>query len=53
MIKCNGCKNISQQALIVHEIHYECDGWPVEAIPVCPICHDTDIQKYEGNDLYD
>lgn len=53
MIKCNACKSISQDVLIVHEIHYECPGWPVEAVPVCPVCHDTDVEKFEGNDLCD
>ena len=53
MIKCNTCGQVSQEALVINEVHYECDEWPIEAIPVCPVCHDTDIQKYEGNDLYD
>lgn len=50
MIKCNACKNISQEALVIKEVHFECDEWPYEAIPVCPVCHDTDIEKFEGMD---
>ncbi len=53
MIKCNTCEHISQDALILKEVHYECDEWPFEAIPVCPFCHDTDIERFEGNDFYD
>jgi len=50
MVKCNSCGYVSQEALILKEIHYECCEWPFEAIPVCPCCHDTDIEYFEGND---
>ncbi|MBQ2897908.1 MAG: hypothetical protein IJE46_06290 [Clostridia bacterium] len=53
MIKCNSCESVSQDALILKEVHYECDGNPYEAIPVCPYCYDTDIFAYEGNDFDD
>ena len=53
MIKCSACGCISQQALVLKEVHYECPEWPEEEIPVCPLCHDTDINKIEGNDWYD
>jgi len=50
MIKCNTCKRVSQEPLILEEVHYECDEWPIEVIPVCPVCHDTDIESFEGID---
>ena len=53
MIKCNTCGQVSQEALVIKEVHYECDEWPYEEIPVCPVCCDTDIKKFEGMDLYD
>lgn len=53
MIICNSCKKVSQDALILKEVHYECDGFPFEIIPVCPYCRDTDIIRYEGNDFND
>ena len=53
MILCNSCKRISQDVLLLKEVHDECDGYCYEIIPVCPYCRDTDIIKYEGNDLID
>ncbi len=53
MIICNSCERISREALILKEVHFECDEWPYETIPVCPYCQDTDIVSFEGNDCDD
>ena len=50
MIKCLCCENTFDTPRILKEIHTELADLPVEEIPVCPYCFDTDIIRSDEND---
>jgi hypothetical protein len=49
-IVCNSCRRYFFEPLILKEVHDELAGWPYERIPVCPYCHDTDIEERESEE---